>query len=147
MPQAFCPSHEEIEQRKKFLFSDSGTAFEDSTHRKEIGNKISQHYFSPVIRTSIEQKFKDLALTWKYNNENISSSTAIILDPAYQEIIGMGEAAVPFIFRELSTSPNLWFWALKSITGVDPVKTENRGYINKMIGDWLDWGRANGYVA
>jgi hypothetical protein len=43
-----------------------------------------------------------------------------ILHPAYQRIIGLGKAVIPFILRELQTEPNEWFWALRALTGEDP---------------------------
>ena len=57
-----------------------------------------------------------------------SSITEIAMHPAYQQIIGMGSIAIPFIMRELENRPAHWFWALKSITGEDPVS--KKGFQN-----------------
>lgn len=69
----------------------------------------------------------------------------ISMHPAYQKIIGMGELALPLIMRELRTRPNHWFWALKAITGEDPVPPQYRGQVRKMAAAWLDWWKENKY--
>lgn len=66
--------------------------------------------------------------------------------PTYQQIIGMGECAVPFILEELRREPDLWFWALKSITGSDPVPPELAGNIDEMARCWVEWGLAEGLI-
>ena len=67
------------------------------------------------------------------------------MNPSYQKIIGMGEKVVPLILRELETRPNHWFWALKAITGADPIQSHQRGKISEMTKAWLSWARENGY--
>lgn len=105
-----------------------------------------EHYALPISRTELSQKFRRLSATWEYNNEMNSSVSAMSLQPEYQEIIGMGKAVLPFLFRELMASPNHWFWALKSITGEDPVPVADRGNLAKMTEAWVKWGKQEGYV-
>ena len=38
----------------------------------------------------------------------------------------------------------MWFWALKSLTDVDPVSDDDRGDMVAMANAWLEWGRVNG---
>lgn len=92
-----------------------------------------------------EQRFIELADKWRSSQGVTSNLTQIAMNPAYQQIIGMGEIAVPFIFRELEKEPDHWFWALKSITGADPVSDENRGNLRQMTVQWLEWGQKQGY--
>ena len=63
---------------------------------------------------------------------------------AYQQIIAMGDAAVPLLLAELEREPDWWFAALKSITGADPVPPAHRGRLQDMTRAWLQWGRAHG---
>lgn len=91
-------------------------------------------------------KFNNLAATWKYDTRMTSSASQILLHDAYQEIIGMGEKALPLIFNELNKESNQWFWALKSITGYDPIKPAQMGDISQMKKAWLEWGSSQGYV-
>ena len=62
----------------------------------------------------------------------MSSITEMATHPAYQQIIGMCDAALPLIFAELRRNPDQWFWALKAITGADPVAATDRGNMRAM---------------
>jgi hypothetical protein len=95
---------------------------------------------------NIEPEFLSLAETWKAERPSTSSMTAIVMHPAYQRIIGLGKPALPLILRELSKELDHWFWALKSISGEDPVPVEHRGRMKQMAQDWLQWGREKGYA-
>ena len=68
------------------------------------------------------------------------------MHPAYQQIIGLGKEAIPFLLRELEQKSGRWFWALKSITREDPLQEEHKGNTQEMIDTWLDWGHRNGYT-
>ena len=92
---------------------------------------------------ALEAKFRALALNWKREIRAISSTTEICMHPSYQQIIGMGEDAIPLILSELQDAPNYWFWALKAITGEDPVPDSDRGRITRMQEAWLKWGRSH----
>ena len=74
-----------------------------------------------------------------------SSTTKLVNHRAFQEIIRLGQAVVPFMLQDLEKRPRLWVWALPDITGVDPVPVSDRGNIAKMSEAWLRWARANGY--
>ena len=54
------------------------------------------------------------------------------MSPSYQRIIGLGSAVVPLLLRELERQPDHWFWALKAITGADPVPAASRGKLHEM---------------
>jgi hypothetical protein len=93
-----------------------------------------------------EIEFARLAGEWKQTRPAVSSTTAIAMHPAYQRIVGMGKPAVPLILRELGRELDHWFWALRSITGEDPVSPGHAGKMREMAADWLRWGREKGYV-
>jgi hypothetical protein len=92
-----------------------------------------------------EQRFRELAARWRKDTAYLSSTSDIATHPAYQQLIGMGQAALPFIFAELRVRPEHWFWALRSITGEDPVPAEARGNVPKMTAAWLHWAGQHGY--
>lgn len=108
--------------------------------------KAEEHYRYPVTRRPLSEaeKFHSLAETWRNDVRLTSSLTDMILHPAYQRIIGMGVAAIPFLLRELERKPDHWFWALTAITGADPVSAEDRGKLRKMADAWLRWGKEQG---
>jgi hypothetical protein len=92
------------------------------------------------------ERFRELVRQWKEATAFTSSGTEIALHPAYQQIIGMGKDAVPLILDELQGEEDHWFWALRSITGEDPVAPSERGNLPKMTAAWLAWARSNGYL-
>jgi hypothetical protein len=69
------------------------------------------------------------------------------MHPAYQQIIGMGMEVVPLLLGELARELDHWFWALKAITGVDPVSPASRGKMREMAEAWFHWGRQQGYLS
>ncbi len=90
-------------------------------------------------------RFQQLVRRWKQDTAHISNIGKKALHPAYQELIGMGHAAVPLILAELRREPDDWFWALHAITGANPVPAEIRGNIRLMMEAWLQWGADQGY--
>ena len=93
----------------------------------------------------LAEVFQDLALRWRAERGPTSSTTEMALCPSYQRIIGLGPAAVPLLLRDLEAAPDHWFWALKAITGEDPVPTSQRGKVREMAKTWIEWGRQQGY--
>ena len=110
-------------------------------------NDLYKHYTSPLSQPgSILRRFKNLSRTWQEETMLSSSLQEVALHPAYQEIIGMGEKAIPLILEELKYKPGHWFWALRSITGENPVPPENQGNFPAMTENWVEWGVKNGYL-
>ena len=93
----------------------------------------------------LESRFAALAAEWKANRGYSSSINKLCNHPAYQQIISMGEKAIPLLLRELEREPDHWFWALKTLTGVSPVPQESRANIKEMAHHWVNWGREHGY--
>jgi hypothetical protein len=91
-------------------------------------------------------RFRELVAQWKAATLFTSSGTEMALHPAYQQIIGIGKEAIPLILEELQREEDHWFWALKSITGEDPVSEVDRGNVPKMTQSWLQWGQRHGYL-
>jgi hypothetical protein len=87
-------------------------------------------------------KFQKLVGQWRNERGARSSITETVMMPAYQEIIGMGQTAFPLILAQLRSEgdePDQWFWALRAITGMNPVKPEDQGNFQKMAQTWLQW--------
>jgi hypothetical protein len=94
-----------------------------------------------------DQRFSRLAAAWKAETELCSKVTKRILHPAYQKIIGMGEAAIPFILKDLAENgPDDWFWALTAISDENPITEEMAGDMHAMTEAWLQWGKKAGYL-
>ena len=87
-------------------------------------------------------KFQKLAADWRVQRGATSSITDAAMCQAYQQVIAMGQAAVPLIMRQLRAEgdqPDQWFWALTAITGANPVPDEDRGNFRRMAAAWLNW--------
>ncbi len=88
--------------------------------------------------------FSDLAQRWRRETAAHSVLQKKVLHPAYQRIIGLGPAVVPYILRELQREPAHWFWALNAITGADPAPAGST--FQEAAEAWLKWGRERGYL-
>lgn len=114
--------------------------------RRQAEERAREQARAAQAAAEIEQKFCALAEQWYVDTMPLSSYYEKILHPAYQKILTLGKAAVPFILRELADEPNDWFWALRIITDADPVTAEQAGDMEAMAEAWLRWGRGNGYI-
>jgi hypothetical protein len=126
----------------------SGDVGKFTEHPSPLG--FTSHITIPTD-PSIEEwlKFQVLLEQWHAERGAMSSITEMSLCPSYQNIIGMGSSAIPFILGELKAEgqePDQWFWALRAITGESPVPEELQGDYVQMARCWLDWGMKNGHV-
>jgi len=114
---------------------------------REARLKAYEDFALPASRQveTVHEEFERLASKWKAETAFLSSATKRAMHPAYQEIIGLGQSAVPLLLSELASAPDHWFWALKAITKIDPVPVADRGYMQKMRDAWLKWGKDHGY--
>ena len=128
-------------QGLNFWFNEIIGVGEESTKVLERFKDTYKHSLTPVSRICSDPatRFYELKQEWEEDTFELSSITDISMHPAYQQIIGMGPVAIPFIISELITKPNHWFWALKSITGEDPVPANKRGKMRDMALAWIHW--------
>ena len=101
-----------------------------------------------IVPRDTLSKFEKLASEWRESTKYLSSVTSIAMDPSYQQIIGMGDDVVPLLLRELRNQeePDYWFWALRAITGADPVPAADKGNVCAMADAWTKWGKSRGYL-
>jgi hypothetical protein len=126
------------------------------TYGDIVANRRFRAYFQAVKRevsevallksSSLEDRFHQLVCRWRKETRAMSSTTDKVLHPAYQDIIGMGQAVVPLILREMDTHGGHWFWALRHISQANPVPPEDAGKIPRMTEAWLRWGREHRYL-
>ena len=94
----------------------------------------------------IQRRFASLVQRWHTETGGVSVSDRRIMHPAYQQITGLGPRVIPVVLRELEARPDYWFWALRALTGENPVVEEDAGILPRMVDAWLNWGRARGYI-
>jgi hypothetical protein len=92
--------------------------------------------------SDIESTFECFYNEW-YEETKYLSSSKIFENKYYKKIISMGMDIVPVMINKLKESPEHFFVALAKITGKNPVKSENKGKINKMAEDWIVWWEQN----
>lgn len=100
-------------------------------------------YSATELLTNPYVRFHSLKVQWENDTKFLSSTNEICMHSAYQQIIGMGLNAIPYIIEELLIMPNHWFWALKAITGQDPVPVSKRGRVKEMVKEWIVWWLKN----
>lgn len=97
----------------------------------------------------LEAEFNALAQQWRDETAHISLSNERANHFAYHQIIGMGEKALPFIFRELRDTTSDWFWALRAIARKKGpvIPAEDKGKVRRIAEIWMGWGKQHGYVS
>ena len=98
----------------------------------------------PTISEGLEQRFWNLANQWHKETRLTSSVAKMVMHPAYQQIIGMGAVAIPFILRDLRATRDHWLWALRAIVGDDP--SPEGASFDEAVDAWLAWGKKKKYI-
>ena len=96
--------------------------------------------------SDFQQRFVRLVAEWKVGRGHSSKLKDLAMHPAYQQIIGMGERAVPLLIEEMKERPDQWDWALRAITGTDPVPRESWGKLKDIAAAWTAWGKERGCI-
>ena len=105
------------------------------------------HFSEPAeVEAELQLEFQRLTDEWKRDTAHLSSVSEIAQHRSYQAIIGMGKEAIPLILRDLESTHDHWFWALRSITRESPIRPEDRGDISAMTASWIDWGKRRHYI-
>jgi hypothetical protein len=107
--------------------------------------KVARRYRCHDV-DEVERLFERLAEKWREETLHVSSTTQLVTNSNYQQIIGMGRPALPMILRELEHSAGHWFWALASITRENPVDKRDAGNIKQMRASWVRWGKERGLL-
>ena len=106
----------------------------------------AKHSDAKDAKHADRERFNELADRWEEETLFLSFSDQAAAHPAHQEIVSMGERAVPLILERMRSQGGLWFHALRDLTGANPVAPEDRGKTDAMQTSWLHWGERNGYV-
>jgi hypothetical protein len=87
------------------------------------------------------QKFEELSRSW--NDWNLGKSVIDYHDFAFEQIVGMGADAVPFLLKKLAAGESEWIYALKCITGQQADTEEMVGDEDRVVDAWIRWGKDN----
>ena len=95
---------------------------------------------------ALEQEFNQLASQWRNETGMLSLVRQKAMHPAYQQIIGMGKDALPFILRELRSRGGDWLWVLEAIARPKINPALDTTNFQDAVAAWLKWGEENGYA-
>lgn len=95
---------------------------------------------------SLEERFREHASKWERDTAYLSATPMIVMHESYQSIIAMGPDVIPVLLRDLEKTHRHWFWALRHLTGQDPVLPSDRGNVGQMIKAWIKWGKSKGRI-
>jgi hypothetical protein len=110
-----------------------------------LQERLEEFSDSPSVPLALLHRFEALATQWRRETRHLSLMNDLVLNSAYQQIIGMGKPAIVLILQDLKQQPEHWFWALRAITGENPIRPGDRGRLPQMTEAWLEWGRQHGY--
>ena len=100
-----------------------------------------------AMKYDVRERFRQLAAQWKEQSRHMSNVAQMAMLKPYQQIIGMGEAAVPLLLEELRARPGPVVLGLEAITQENPVPPEAAGKVRAMAEEWVAWGKRQGYMA
>lgn len=95
---------------------------------------------------TLEKEFAKHSKRWIRDTVHLSSPSEKYLHPSYARIMGLGAPAVRLILRSLEKQPADWFYALRAMTGANPVTSAMAGDMDQMMDAWLQWGRDRNLV-
>lgn len=115
----------------KHVGNEDGIIVRLSATRSEVGEKTKE---LDMTDSSSFSTFKSNYDSWNATNMMLSSSN---IDNVYfQEIVKMGTAAVPYIYKELKKGPTDLVYALDEIFG-NPIKYDGFVSLKKSCDIWL----------
>ena len=94
---------------------------------------------------AISETFDALVAEWEATRGSHSRLDKLVSNKAYQAIIDLGEPVIPLLLKEMEQRPSHWDFALKAITGADPVPRDAWGDLDKTASAWSTWGHENGF--
>jgi hypothetical protein len=133
----------------------SGQTVNDSAHKGRRAlisrNRVifDHDVVAPPVRSmaaAVQGRFGRLAAKWQSETMHLSSPHDIYLNENHVQIIGMGMAVVPLILKDMQKQPYDWFFALRAITGQNPVPAGAAGDVSRMSAIWLAWGKRNRFI-
>jgi len=96
-----------------------------------------------------QQTFDALASLWQSDIRIGMSSNPrdVCRHPGFQLLIDEGPSVVPMVFKALEKDyEHAWPMALRIFLGHSPVMPVHRGRSPMIQRDWVEWGKANGYL-
>lgn len=94
----------------------------------------------------VEQRFEELAAAWEahLDEERASSNPARkVQHPAFDDIVALGDAAVPLVMARYESGSLFWGAVLARITGLSAHGDGVTGNLRETRQRWLAWWQEN----
>jgi hypothetical protein len=134
---------------------DPYTAYKEAeSHEASEREPLEAKYFRAQFRRAslarrfrrsdadVAKLFSVLAAEWREATAFESNVERMVLNSAYQRIIGLGPQVLPYMLKDLDETHDHWFWALMAIAGED--KASGQTSVGAATEAWLAWGRSVG---
>jgi len=89
------------------------------------------------VSNDAARQFKALAERWKNETGHFSLIQQSIAHPAYLEIIGMRDRALPFLMEQVDLRSAQWLPALRAIAG--PSRPDEGDTLEEAFNAWTKW--------
>jgi len=135
--------------KKNFQSDEKINSWYENTKKNTPAKYRNRKYIiqENLVNASVEDQFISLTKRWKKETMMSSLAAEKIKNLNYQTIIGLGvtfkEKIIHLILKDLEGNIEYWHYALKSITGFNPVP---KGMVNNLVivrNYWLNWGKEN----
>lgn len=140
-------------QSSNVIFESGSESITDSENYRIVPRDNYYLYFtsnSVYLREkfymALEDYFNHLKYLWLEESKFSSNVYFLTKHPAYLNILKLGKDVIPLILEDLSEFQNHWFYALRELTGENPIKPEHNGNIKEMAKDWIEWGKKMNYI-
>lgn len=90
---------------------------------------------------TLAERFRALVLAWRREAPAWLDPSHRVAHPTYRAIVALGAEAIPLLLEELRVDRDFWFYALREITGENPVRWWKRGNVDAMSRAWIAWGQ------
>jgi hypothetical protein len=97
-------------------------------------------------KATTEEKFHTLADAWSDEVMHISSTSDLVKNSKYREIIKLGWDVVPYLLIDLRDNQRFWFHALSEITKIRPYDPGDTANPRRMTNAWIRWGERKGLI-
>lgn len=95
----------------------------------------------------MEEKFRFLVKWWHEETGHLSSPADLVTHVAYQYIIHMGPAGIPYILQEIRDNGGAWYTAIRLLDNNTPEISQDIAKSTQLvIHTWERWGREQGYL-
>lgn len=94
----------------------------------------------------IEDTFNVLYDNWYRETLMEQDWAKVRLNIHYQQIIGLGTPALPYIFKALLDGESRMSWALRCIARENPAENIDSGKRSAIRMAWIDWGFKNKHI-